>query len=107
MSALEHIIRNDEAKRTQVIALQGPGPKGLGEECRALSRQGVERRIKIWGRMDPGISRLAGWADEDPETMRRLLTDPELRAQLLAAIDDLAPEAKVEVEEQVEGVKAG
>ncbi len=55
--------------------------------------------------MDPGISRLAGWADEDPATMRRLLTDPELRAQLLAAIDDLAPEAKGE--EGAEGVKAG
>ncbi len=70
-----------------------------------MSRQGVERRIKIWGSIDPSISRLAGWSDEDPQTMRRLLTDPELRAQLLAAIDDLVPEAKGE--EGVEGFKAG
>ncbi len=35
--------------------------------------------------------------------MRRLLTDPELRAHLLAAIDDLVPEAKGEG--QTEGVR--
>ena len=58
--------------------------------------------MRIGWRVDPGISRLAGWADEDPQTMRRLLTDPELRGQLLAAIDDLVPEAKGE-----EGFKAG
>ncbi len=51
------------------------------------------------------ISRLARWADEDPKTMRHLVTDPELRAQLLAAIDDLVPEAKGEG--QAEGVKVG
>ncbi len=52
--------------------------------------------MRIGWRVDPGISRLAGWADEDPQTMRRLLTDPELRGHLLAAIDDLVPEAKGE-----------
>ena len=61
--------------------------------------------MRIGWRVDPGISRLSRWADEDPQTMRRLLTDPELRTQLLAAIDDLVPEAKGEEDE--EGFKAG
>ena len=52
-----------------------------------MSRQGARRRIKIWGRLDPAISRLAGWADE--ETMRRLLTDPELRGQRTVLFNSL------------------
>ena len=47
------------------------------------------RRDKIgWG-LDPVVSTLSRWADESPETMRRLLTDPELQRLLLRAIDDV------------------
>ena len=35
------------------------------------------------------ISRLAAWADEDPDVMRKLLTDDVLRQQVLAAIEDV------------------
>jgi hypothetical protein len=39
--------------------------------------------------LDPVVSTVSRWADENPEVMRRLLRDPVLRKQLLAAIDDV------------------
>ena len=61
-----------------------------------MSRQGVERRIKICGRVLPLLGRLSKWADEDPKAMRSLLTDAELREDLLKAIDEVIPEARGE-----------
>ena len=51
----------------------------------------------------PLLGRLSKWADEDPKAMRYLLTDPELRADLLKAIDEVMPKG----EGQEEGFKAG
>ena len=53
--------------------------------------QGAPRRDLIWGRLDPVVARLAQWADEDPVAMRRLIRDPKLRTQLLAALDAVVP----------------
>ncbi len=49
----------------------------------------MDRRDRIGGRLDPVVSTLSRWADENPEVMRRLLTDPVLRQQLLDALDDV------------------
>ena len=46
--------------------------------------------------MLPLLGRLSKWADEDPKAMRYLLTDAELRADLLKAIDEVIPEARGE-----------
>lgn len=45
--------------------------------------------------LDPVVATLSRWADEDPEAMRRLLSDAALRAQLERAIVDVVgpPEA--------------
>ncbi len=53
-------------------------------------------RIKICGRLLPLLGRLSKWAEEDPRAMRTLLPDPELRADLLKAIDEVVPEARRE-----------
>ena len=42
------------------------------------------------------MGRLSKWAEEDPRAMRTLLPDPELRADLLKAIDEVVPEARRE-----------
>ena len=63
------------------------------EADRALAPPGAARRDRIYGRLDPVVSMLARWADESPEAMRRLLTEGELRAQLLAALDAVVPDA--------------
>lgn len=39
--------------------------------------------------LDPVVATLSRWADEDPEAMRRLLADAELRAQLDRALRDV------------------
>ncbi len=78
----------------------GPQPEaqpelGHGERVegrRALSHQGTGRRERIWGRLDPVVATVARWSDEDPAAMRRLLSDPELRAHLATALNDLAPD---------------
>ena len=41
-----------------------------------------------WG-LDPVVSTLSRWADEAPEVMRRLITDPVLQRQLLGALDEV------------------
>lgn len=42
-----------------------------------------------YGRLDPVVSTVARWSDEDPAAMRRLLEDGELRAQVARALEDL------------------
>ena len=68
-----------------------PSANTVGEVRSALSHQGAGRRERIWGRLDPVVATVACWADEDPPAMRRLLSDVELRAHLLTALDDLVP----------------
>lgn len=68
------------------------GPASAAEAREAdgdLERAGATRRDRILGRLDPVVSTVSRWADEDPEAMRRLLTDVELRAQLGRAIEDV------------------
>ena len=55
----------------------------------AMSAHGRPRRDRILGQLDPHVGTLARWADEHPEAMRRLLTDPEMQRLLLAALDDV------------------
>jgi len=52
-----------------------------------VTRSGRVERLRE--RLDPTISTLAKWADENPDAMRRLLSDPALQRQLLAALDDV------------------
>ena len=80
-----------------------PAPKRLPdsplwEGRRDKEHESARRRIKICGRVLPLLGRLSKWADEDPKAMRYLLTDPELRADLLRAIDEVIPEARGEEE---------
>ncbi len=49
----------------------------------------MDRRDRIGGRLDPVVSTLSRWADENPEVMGRLLTDPVLQQQFLAALDEI------------------
>lgn len=52
------------------------------------SAQGRRGRDVLELLHEPHIARLARWADEDPETMLRLLRDEALRERLEAAILD-------------------
>jgi integrase len=38
-------------------------PNAVGETCRGNARQSGERRMSIWGRLDPDIENIARWAD--------------------------------------------
>jgi len=67
-----------------------------GEIGRAQASVGATRRDRILGRLEPVVSRVAGWADEDPAAMRRLLVDDEFRRHLLAALDDVVGPASTD-----------
>lgn len=56
--------------------------------------RGASPGARLFARRDPVVARVAAWADEDPGAMRRLLVDEELRAQLLAALEDLVVETR-------------
>ena len=75
---------------------------GSREANRAPSSSVVSRRDALWGRLDPAIATVSRWADDDPAAMRRLLSDPELQAQLRRALDDLAPDADHDQADQEE-----
>ncbi len=49
----------------------------------------MTRREQIWGRLDPAITTLARWADENPDAMRRLLSEPQLRQRLGRVLEEL------------------
>ena len=66
------------------------------ESCPAMSGPVRSRRDRIGWRLDPVVSRLSAWSDEDPVAMRKLLTDPVLQRQVLEAIDDVVGPADQE-----------
>jgi hypothetical protein len=68
----------------------GVSEKPLGEDKRDLSHDVAERRMYIWGRLDPTIATISRWADDDPEAMQKLLSDPLLQRQVLDALTSLA-----------------
>jgi hypothetical protein len=79
------------AEVTQAEAGQANTPEPLAEARADLSAHARPSPPSILWRLDPVIARVAQWADEDPETMRKLLEDPELRAHLQRALDELSP----------------
>lgn len=45
----------------------------------------MARRMRIWGR----LATIARWADEDPEAMRDLIVDDQLRELVVEVIHDV------------------
>jgi hypothetical protein len=62
-----------------------------GEAKRKKAQEGATIRTHVWGRLDPVVSRIASWSDEDPRAMLRLLDDAELRSQLRSALLEIVP----------------
>lgn len=70
-----------KGRKTPSLRLDAPPPSavGAGRGCAAQRAPATPEEI---------VSRVAGLIDRDPEAMRELLLDPELRAQALSAIGD-------------------